>query len=414
MCFCGATWPTDQPLVSRRRFVEAGFRAGVAVAAVGWAGSTASARAADAAGSSQVAEAPGSQAAPTAPGVIALTGGRIHPAPDAPLIARGVVLVRGHTIAAVGSEADVSIPADARVVDCAGLTLTAAFWNCHVHFIERRWQGADTASPAALASSVRAMLTRHGFATVVDTGSPLPNTQGLARRIGAGEVPGPNVITAGGSFAPPNGSPYYIQPVRVPELGDPKTAETLVDQSLDAGADAIKLFTGSWATQQSVVLMPVDVVRGATAAAHRRGKLVLAHPSTGAGARAAIDGGVDILAHTFPSEIDGPWDRSLPELMRRSGMALIPTLKLWSYETRRLGRAPALADRLRDNAATQVKMFADAGGEVLFGTDVGYMLDYDPADEYVLLERAGLSFRQILAALTTNPAARFGRAARTG
>jgi imidazolonepropionase-like amidohydrolase len=42
------------------------------------------------------------------------------------------------------------------------------------------------------------------------------------------------------------------------------------------------------------------------------------------------------------------------------------------------------------------------------------MTDYDPTDEYVLLGRAGLSFQQILAALTTEPASRFGRSAHSG
>ena len=41
------------------------------------------------------------------------------------------------------------------------------------------------------------------------------------------------------------------------------------------------------------------------------------------------------------------------------------------------------------------------------------MTDFDPTDEYVFMQRAGLSYAQILAALTTAPAARFG-AARSG
>ena len=47
-----------------------------------------------------------------------------------------------------------------------------------------------------------------------------------------------------------------------------------------------------------------------------------------------------------------------------------------------------------------------AGGQVLFGTDVGYMTDYDPAEEYRLLARA-LAPMEILASLTTAPAARW-------
>jgi imidazolonepropionase-like amidohydrolase len=42
------------------------------------------------------------------------------------------------------------------------------------------------------------------------------------------------------------------------------------------------------------------------------------------------------------------------------------------------------------------------------------MTDYDPTDEYVFMQAAGLSYSRILAALTTAPAERFGAAARTG
>lgn len=44
----------------------------------------------------------------------------------------------------------------------------------------------------------------------------------------------------------------------------------------------------------------------------------------------------------------------------------------------------------------------------------GRITDYDPTDEHVYMQQAGLSYRQILAALTTAPAARFGVAARSG
>jgi imidazolonepropionase-like amidohydrolase len=48
---------------------------------------------------------------------------------------------------------------------------------------------------------------------------------------------------------------------------------------------------------------------------------------------------------------------------------------------------------------------------VLFGTDLG-AIDPDPSEEYALMSRAGMSFRQILASLTTAPAERFGGQAR--
>jgi hypothetical protein len=185
------------------------------------------------------------------------------------------------------------------------------------------------------------MLTSYGVVGVVDTGSYLPNTMALRRRIEAGEIRGPAILTAGGGFAPDNGSPYYLLPSRLPELTRPEMTDATVTAAIDAGVDVIKLFTGSWATRETIVVMPVEIVRAAVEAAHRRGKLVFAHPSNSPGARAAIEGGVDVLAHTFPTERDGPWDRSLPGRMRERGMALVPTLKLWPYEGGKLAVPPA-------------------------------------------------------------------------
>ena len=55
-----------------------------------------------------------------------------------------------------------------------------------------------------------------------------------------------------------------------------------------------------------------------------------------------------------------------------------------------------------------------SGGETLFGTDVGYMRDFDPADEYRLMARAGMTPMQILASLTSAPAARFQKTLKLG
>ncbi len=62
----------------------------------------------------------------------------------------------------------------------------------------------------------------------------------------------------------------------------------------------------------------------------------------------------------------------------------------------------------------ELKAYADAGGQILFGTDVGYILQFDTAEEFTLMARAGLDFRRILASLTTNPAERFGYARTSG
>lgn len=346
---------------------------------------------------------------------VALVGGRVQPSPEAAPISDGVVLIDGSRILAVGPRAQVPLPPGASVIDCAGATVTAGFWNSHVHFTGPEFQGAESAPAERLADGLRLMLTSRGVAHVVDTGSWLQNTLALRRRIESGEILGPSILTAGSGFAPAGGSPYYILPARLPELGDTAAAAELVTAELDRGGDVVKLFTGSWARRDAIVVMPIDIVRAAVETAHRRGKLVFAHPSNSAGARSAIEGGVDILAHTFPSELDRkPWDRALPQMMKDRRMALVPTLKLWPYELNKVALPPAVVEAVLGNGMAQLRAFSDLGGQVLFGTDVGYMTDFDPTDEYVYMQRAGLSYAAILGALTTAPAARFGAVARAG
>jgi imidazolonepropionase-like amidohydrolase len=50
---------------------------------------------------------------------------------------------------------------------------------------------------------------------------------------------------------------------------------------------------------------------------------------------------------------------------------------------------------------------------VLFGNDLG-AVDDDPTEEYIRMAEAGMSFRQILASLTTAPAERFRESWRLG
>ena len=72
----------------------------------------------------------------------------------------------------------------------------------------------------------------------------------------------------------------------------------------------MKLFVGTWLGGSRTGLMDLAVVRGAAAEAHRHGLVVFAHPGSAEGVAHAVDGGVDVLAHTAPEA--GPWS---PELV---------------------------------------------------------------------------------------------------
>jgi imidazolonepropionase-like amidohydrolase len=95
-------------------------------------------------------------------------------------------------------------------------------------------------------------------------------------------------------------------------------------------------------------------------------------------------------------------------------MSLIPTLKLWEFEAFKEKATPGEARSFAEKGMVQLQAFENAGGQVLFGTDVGYVTEYDPTEEYVLMSSAGLTPMQILASLTTAPAARFTESAARG
>jgi len=159
--------------------------------------------------------------------------------------------------------------------------------------------------------------------------------------------------------------------------------------------------------------MPIPVVKAIAAETHRLGKPVFAHPTDNQGLAIALDGGVDILAHTTP---DGgrAWSADTIQLMLTAHLSVIPTLKLWKDELLKHGGIDDIHNPFIPVALHQVHDFSAAGGNLLFGTDVGYITDYSTQDEYKLLAGSGLDFRQILTMLTTAPAKQFGLTTRTG
>jgi imidazolonepropionase-like amidohydrolase len=350
---------------------------------------------------------PASQEGVSSETTLALVGGRVYISPFQSAIDNGAVLIRDGKIVAVGHRGKVAIPQGTGILDCAGMFITAGFQNSHVHFTEPKWDNAAQLPGTQLASQLQEMFTRYGFTTVVDLGSRLDNTEALRDRVESGEVPGPRILTAGSPLYPPNGVPYYVKSTLPPEISKqlpqpttPAEAIQQVDEHIAQGADVIKLFTGSWVARGKVVTMPLDVAKAAVDEAHKKGRLVFAHPSNVPGFLVAFQAHVDVLAHTV--EDTQGWNRSYIPRMAAQGMWLVPTLKLFKGDS----NLNDILGELRDYSRTS--------DQILFGTDVGFLPDYDPTDEYVLMQRAGMDFWHILNSLTVAPAKRFGQAAVRG
>ncbi|HVT40990.1 MAG TPA: amidohydrolase family protein [Gemmatimonadaceae bacterium] len=349
---------------------------------------------------------------------LALVGGRVYQSAASQPIENGVVLVRNGRITAVGPADRVRVPSGAVIVDATGGVVAAGFWNSHVHMLKPGLFGADTLPAAEIASQLEEMLTRWGFTTVFDVASSLDNTNAIRRRIASGDVRGPKILTVGEPFYPNGGTPIYVRQffrdnhLPTAEVGTLDEAVARAQRQLHNGADGVKLFAGAIVGGAVGVLpMPVVVATALAAEAHRAGKPVFAHPSNTQGLDVAIRSGVDVLAHTTP--MSGPWPPALVQQLIAHHLALVPTLSLFRVEAAKFGQSAADAASDMDAAVQQLNAFSRAGGEVLFGTDVGYTDAFDTTEEYQLMARA-LDYRQILASLTTNPAARFGFALTKG
>jgi imidazolonepropionase-like amidohydrolase len=351
---------------------------------------------------------------------LALVHAKVYPSPTDLPIEDGTILVHKGRIRALGPSAEVKVPRFARavtVIDCRGLVVTAGFWNSHVHIFTPGLLHAEKLSSGEISSQLDQMLTRWGFTTVFDTASVLENTNNIRRRIAAGQIRGPRILTVGEPFYPKGGTPIYVKGFlednHIPSAevqSTPQAVERARRQIRD-GADGIKMFSGS-ITADGVLAMPTDLATAIVSEAHRAGKPVFAHPSNAEGIEVAIQSGVDILAHTAP--MSGDWTPALIERLKAAHLALIPTLTLFDVEAKKAKVSAEENEMWIKQAVQQLKAYSDAGGQVLFGTDVGYIDQFDTAEEFQLMSRAGMSFRQILASLTTNPATRFGDSSHSG
>lgn len=348
---------------------------------------------------------------------LALVGAKIYPSPAGPAIEGGTVLVQGGRIAAVGPSATIQIPKNTKVLDCHGMVVTAGFWNSHVHILLPGLLHAEKLTSDQITKQLDEMLMRWGFTTVFDIASVLKNTELIRKRIESGELKGPRILTVGEPFWTKGGTPVYAKEfleanrIIIPDVESGAQAVARVRQQIHDGADGIKIFTGS-IERGGILLMPLDVAKAIVAEAHREGKPVFAHPSNGAGIEIALQSGVDVLAH--PSTDGNPFTPSLIARLKAAHTALIPTLTLLDVEGKKGNMPPADIEKWINMAVQEVKAYSDAGGQILFGTDVGYIDQFDTTEEFTLMSRAGMDFRQILASLTTNPAGRFGSATHTG
>ncbi|WP_150460198.1 amidohydrolase family protein [Nesterenkonia ebinurensis] len=331
-------------------------------------------------------------------GDLDITDATLIPAPDADQLPGVTIRIRSGVITQIERG---SAPAGGEEYDAGGRVVVPGFWNCHVHLTERVWARAATVPAGRLQQELDDMFLVRGFTGAVDLGSHPRDHVAVKHRVSSGELVGPRLLTAGMGLYPPRGLPFYvradlpwyIRPL-LPQSSSRGAARRAMGRSQRRGAEVAKLFTGSYVQPDRIKPMPLEIARVAAEEAHRQGRLVFAHTSDREGLRIAVEAGVDVIAHV-PDAPEGT-EPLLQEAARR-GMWMVPTLEMFAQT---VTRDPSYLEPVYH----ALGVFLEAGGRLLFGTDVGYLTDRRTRGELEALDACGLSVADVLTMLTTAPA----------
>jgi imidazolonepropionase-like amidohydrolase len=304
----------------------------------------------------------------TISGAAALVGEHLELEMDA------AIVVSERKVAAVGPRTTVSIPHDAEVVDGAGLLVIPGFTDAHVHI--------GLADPGDVLAG--------GVTSARDLGWPRDEIHRLIQlSLGRG-YDGPLLLWAGPMLTAPGG--YPTRAAWAPEgtgleVGTPADARDAVHSLSLAGVDWIKV------ALNPPVGPTLDhwTLRALVDAAHGHDLRVTAHIYGLDELKKALDAGVDELAHMLmsPERIPAP----VIDRMVKAGTTVVPTLSVFFGDD-------------RDIAIDNLARFVDAGGRVVYGTDLGNegpRPGIDPR-EVAGLTDAGLSVQDIVASATTTAA----------
>lgn len=375
-------------------------------------------------------------ATPATAATLLQVGRLIDSVSDAPRTAVTVV-VDGEKIQAVENGYRKPAAGDT-VIDLRDCTLTAGWWDMHVHItaeyspasVVKGFQEneADVALEGALYAE-RTLLA--GFTSVRDLGSEFGSAIALRNAINRGYVPGPRIYAAGRSISTVggHGDPTNGWAARLAEsnpqapidgvITGPVEAAAAVRQRYKDGADTIKITaTGgvlSLAKNSQNAQFTEEEVRAVVATAHDYGFKVAAHAHGAEGLKRAVRGGVDSIEHgTF-------LDEEGMRLMKERGTYLVPTISAGQWVFQQAQKPGFFPDIIRPKALAVGPQIAGtfakayrAGVPIMFGTDTGVSAHGQNAHEFGYMVANGMPMMDVIKAATIVPARFMGEDGRLG
>lgn len=241
---------------------------------------------------------------------LAIKGQRVIDGTGRGPIERGVVLVEGGRIKAVGRQADVAIPAGTDVIDCGAQTVLPGLVDAHSHASivpglgDQIGQLKQPPAPQLL-RAVRNLRTDllSGVTTMRVVGEEHVIDVELREAIAGGRLPGPRLVVATRPITARNGHGAAL----TYSDGEDEIRRH-IRENLAAGADLIKLFmTGGVSSKGTAARWYAysrHEVEVAVDEAHRNNKAVAVHAHGGPGVRICIEAGVDSIEHGKLCEMD--------------------------------------------------------------------------------------------------------------
>ena len=241
---------------------------------------------------------------------LAIKAQRVLDCTGRPPIERGVVLVDGDRIKAVGRQADVVLPAGTEVIDCGAQTVLPGLVDAHSHASINPGLGdqiGQLRQPPApqMLRAVRNLRTDllSGVTTMRVVGEEHFIDIELRQATADGRLPGPRMLVATRPITARNGHGAAL----TYSDGEDQIRRH-IRENIAAGADLIKLFMtggvsskGTAARWYAYSRHEVDV---AVDEAHRNNKPVAVHAHGGPGVRICIEAGVDSIEHGKLCEMD--------------------------------------------------------------------------------------------------------------
>lgn len=344
------------------------------------------------------------------------------------------VVIQGGRIVQVGGRA----PAEAEVVDGAGATLLPGLIDAHVHAdrdslalalrfgvtTELEMQGANTRNRRGAISEDDSVadVRSSGFALTPPGGHP---SELFPKDFHPGRPAG------GGPGGEHRGEPPYR-----PDATSPEAAAASIPQLIAHGSDYIKFMIddGSVEGHPGLPMLDQATLNAGVAAAKKHGALTVAHALTIDATRMAIEAGIDGFAHLF---VEPPTDE-IVTLIKDAGMFVVPctvlNASMMGITGSELADDPRVASRLNaawdatlrscfghypqgklQDVLNSVKALADAGVDLLVGTDVSQPMPFlgglapgaSVHQELQHLVEAGLTPAAALRAATATTARRF-------